>query len=87
MKVGMVGQRVLYQSSAFQLFRIEPVNIGMRILCIARPAVDIALIHGPQIRDNVHIVFYYIPREICVEDRWIQYRLHYSKETTTLTSW
>jgi hypothetical protein len=86
-KVGIVLQRVFNQTDALKIFIIQPIHVCMSVLSVAGTPVDLTTIHIPQIRDNIHIVFYDVSRETCVENTRIEERLHYSKETTTFTSW
>ena len=67
-EVGVIGQRMLDQARALQLLCIQPIDIGMRILCIAGTPIDITTIHSPKIRDDIHIVLDHVTREICVEN-------------------
>ena len=55
--VAWVGQRVLGASDALQILVIEPIDIRMRIPRIPRSTIDLATIHGPEVRDDINVRF------------------------------
>ena len=67
-EVGVIGQRMLDQARALQLLCIQPIDIGMRILCIAGTPIDITTIHSPEIGHDIYIVLYDIARNVRVKN-------------------
>ena len=68
----MVGQRMLNESNTCQFFRIQPINICMRVLCIAGTPIDITIIHVPEIRHDIYIVFTNVPGYVLIYNSWVK---------------
>jgi|APCry1669189000_1035189.scaffolds.fasta_scaffold08900_4 hypothetical protein len=64
------------QPNSREVFVVEPVYIRMSERLIARPSIDITVIHCPQIRHNVDVLFDDVSGYICVDHTWIKNRLH-----------
>jgi hypothetical protein len=67
-EVSVICKRVLDQTHTLKILRIQPINICMRVVCIAGTPVDITTIHTPQIRDDVYVMLRNITRKIPIEN-------------------
>ena len=68
----MVGQRMFNESNTCEFFRIQPINICMRVLCIAGTPIDITIIHGPEIGHDIYIVFTNVSRYVLIYNSWVK---------------
>ena len=71
-EVGMICKRMLDQARALQLLCIQPIDIGMRILCIAGTPIDITTIHSPEIGHDIYIVLHDIARNVGIKNPRIE---------------
>jgi hypothetical protein len=74
--IAVVREVVLGASDPLKVFVIEPVHVRMGIAGIPRPAIDIPSVHGPEVGDNIQVVFCNPRRDIGVEEGRNQPRFH-----------
>jgi len=71
-KVGMIGQRMLNETNTRKFFRIQPINICMRVLCIAGTPIDITIIHVPEIGHDIDVMFTNVPGYVLINNSWVK---------------
>lgn len=67
---------MLRATDALKVLVVEPVDICVRIAWVAGPAIDVASIHHPEIRDNVNVRFRDVWRNVRIEKSGNELGLH-----------
>jgi hypothetical protein len=69
---------MLRAPDTLQVLIVEPVDIRMRIPRVPRSAIDLAPVHGPEVRDDVNVCFRDVRRNVCVDESGDQKGFHYA---------
>jgi len=72
----MVFRIVFGKTYALQILVVEPVHIRMSEPGIARPAVDLAPVHIPQVRHDVNVVLGNVGADVPIDDLRVENREH-----------
>lgn len=74
--IAVVREVVLRAPDPLEVLVVKPIHVRMGIPRIPRPAIDIPSIHGPEVGDNIQVVFCNPRRDIGVEEGRNQPRFH-----------